>query len=287
MLALRNECLKVEINRHGACLVGITDVRRGRELLFSGNPDYWNYSDHILFPFIGRLNGGGYFSDGKYYVSDIHGFAKDCDFTVEEENPSSLTLRLNYDESTLSVYPYKFCLTVKYELKGYELSVSVLVTNADDKTMSFAVGSHPAFLLDDDVDDYLSLESGNYFGYKLKNNLLEPVSDLGRFDSVKLDKSLFKKYGTLILKRKSPKIVVKRKNYEITVRSDSPIIAVWADEERDSYVCVESWWGVPDYADDPIGEISDKTYINKLAAGETGCFRYSVNITCLEDIYDC
>lgn len=283
MISISNEHLKIRINPHGACLVGITDVCADRELLFAGNPEYWNFSDHILFPFVGRLNGGNYISCGKSYVSDIHGFAKDCDFDVKELSSTSVTLKLDYNCNTLSVYPYKFCLNVCYELKDNTLTESICVTNLDDKTMSFAVGMHPAFLLDENTDDYLLLESGNYFGYKLHNNLLEPLSEFGWLESIKLDKSLFKKYGTLILERKSPKAVIKRKDYEITLNADSPVIAVWADENRDSYVCVESWWGIPDYAEKPIREISEKNKINKIAAGETSRFCCSLNILRLEE----
>lgn len=283
MQTISNACLSVDIDEKGGCISKIAYAPNKEVLTFSG-ADYWNYSDHILFPFCGRMNGGYYEHNGKSYKSDLHGFAKDTTFSVVSKEENKVSLCFSSGKKTLEVYPFEFSFIVTYELKGSTLSVIYEVSNVGDKTMYFMLGAHPGFLLDADETDNADLYSEDNEYLPLDGVLLSRKICVENGRIIKLDKRFFREYNTFIAKRKSDMLTIKRKKYDLDFKSDSPLIALWADAERDNYVCVESWWGACDYAVNPIRELGKKSYINTLEAGKSKKFGYSVSVKAKQEI---
>lgn len=280
MQKLSNKYLSVSVNEKGGCISAIRDGN-GNAFTFGG-ADYWNYCDHILFPFCGRMNGGYYEYGNKRYSADLHGFAKDIDFSVLYADENTLTLGFSSNENTLAVYPFEFDFRVTYRLNENALGIEYEVLNKDKKTMYFALGSHPGFITDDESVIDLGASDSEYI--PLEGNFLSREIKIEKQSVIKPDKALFKKHGTFVARRKSGTLTLKRKVCDITVSSDSPLIALWADEERDSYVCIESWWGACDYATEPIREISQKPYINALEAGKAKRFACSITVSARQEI---
>ena len=141
---IQNQCLTVQVEDLGAQLASIR-TPDGEEYLWQGNPDIWARRAPILFPFIGRLREGSYDLDGTAYAISTHGFARDMAFTVTEQGPDRVSLRLTDTPETRAVYPFAFGLTVTYALEGNRLVKSHRVENRSDRDMLYELGAHDGF----------------------------------------------------------------------------------------------------------------------------------------------
>ena len=74
---MENENLRVQISDHGAELSSIYDKAADREAVWIGDPAFWNRHAPVLFPFVGKVNGGFYTHKGVKYPMGQHGFARD------------------------------------------------------------------------------------------------------------------------------------------------------------------------------------------------------------------
>ena len=80
MRTMENEKLRVQISDHGAELSSIYDKAADREAVWIGDPAFWNRHAPVLFPFVGKVNGGFYTHKGVKYPMGQHGFARDNEF---------------------------------------------------------------------------------------------------------------------------------------------------------------------------------------------------------------
>ena len=119
---------------------------RGKELLWQGDPTYWEGSAPFLFPFCGRVKDGVYSWQGKDYPMPIHGFLPEAALTVTAAEADSLTLTLTDTPETRAVYPFSFHLSLCYTLHRDGLIVTATVT-AGDTGLPFSFGAHPGFHL--------------------------------------------------------------------------------------------------------------------------------------------
>jgi len=67
MRTMENEKLRVQISDHGAELSSIYDKAADREAVWIGDPAFWNRHAPVLFPFVGKVNGGFYTHKGVKY----------------------------------------------------------------------------------------------------------------------------------------------------------------------------------------------------------------------------
>ena len=290
MKSIDNGRLRVTVDEDGGTLDSFFDITEGRELLWQGSPDSWTDKDVILFPFVGRLKDGYYTVDGKRYEMNIHGLCDYSTFQVTEHTQDSVTLRLTYDESTLARYPYKFDFSVTRTLDGDTLVTTMTVTNADDKTMYFGLGAHPALALpcvdNGDSDDL----SGNYLDF---GNEIEPYNltlqegkyILGRekwdkFSKLPLTKELMQRYPTVILTGAdfSHFTLVRKDGAKIIFDvGATPNLGLWSWENKGGYYCIEPWLTLPDYAESER-ELSKKTGIMAIEPNQKYVYRWSMTI---------
>lgn len=138
---------KVEISLLGA------EIRRwgsaGRELIWSGDSQFWSGTAPILFPICGSLRDGKTQIDGIERRMETHGFALTSLFSVSEKADDSVSLVLASDDATRAVFPYDFQLTVTVGLTEGGLRQTVDVKNTGSRPMPFSVGIHPAFVFAD------------------------------------------------------------------------------------------------------------------------------------------
>ncbi|MBQ7277422.1 MAG: aldose 1-epimerase family protein [Bacilli bacterium] len=109
--------------------------------------DFWNRKAPVLFPIVGKLRDLKTYIDSNVYMMNQHGFARDKEFTLFNEDENSIEFVSKYDEETLKMYPYKFNLFIKYEIKDMEVNVYYNVKNVDDNPIFFNIGAHPGFKL--------------------------------------------------------------------------------------------------------------------------------------------
>jgi galactose mutarotase-like enzyme len=137
--------LQAEIAPLGAQLFSLRDAR-GRELQWGGDPTIWKGRAPILFPIVGALAGGHYRVDGGTYAMSRHGFARDRLFTLASATPSRALLRLEADDQTLRLYPFRFALTMDFAITGARLEMIATVINLEpEKILPASFGFHPAF----------------------------------------------------------------------------------------------------------------------------------------------
>ena len=152
MRTMENENLRVQISDHGAELSSIYDKAADREAVWIGDPAFWNRHAPVLFPFVGKVNGGFYTHKGVKYPMGQHGFARDNEFECIENTENKTVHRLVSTEETKKVYPFDFAFTVTQELSGRTLTITWNVENTGDDDMYFSVGGHPAFMIPEQYD---------------------------------------------------------------------------------------------------------------------------------------
>lgn len=141
---LHNGNLSARISSLGGELLSLT--HRDTELIWPGDPAYWEGSAPFLFPFCGRVKDGVYRWSGKEYAMPIHGFLPSAQLTVEDHTADSLTLILSDSEDLRKIYPFSFKLTLRYQLSPTELTVTATIA-AGDTGLPFSFGAHPGFNL--------------------------------------------------------------------------------------------------------------------------------------------
>ena len=114
---MENDRLVVTIDDLGAELVSIYDKKYSRELIWQGDPAWWKRQAPILFPNVGKFYGGEYLYQGRHYVQDQHGFARDYVLERVEESPA-------YQNDPERVYGVNFAgRNVQFKVDGDRLTV--------------------------------------------------------------------------------------------------------------------------------------------------------------------
>ena len=128
---ISNEFLSVRVRSMGAELAGITSKSDGYEYLWQGDPSIWYGQSPILFPIVGRLLDDSYRVDGREYSMPKHGLFRKREAQLVYIDSSTVVLRQTEDAETLSKYPYRFELYVRFTLTGNRLTVNHRVVNTN------------------------------------------------------------------------------------------------------------------------------------------------------------
>ncbi len=250
---LQNGNLSAAIDTRGGQLRSL--CFRNFQLLWQGDPAYWDQSAPLLFPFCGRVKDGVYTYEGKTYPMTIHGFLADASMSVADHTENSLTLTLTDSASTRSVYPFAFELTVVYTLTDTALLQTITV-KAGDATLPFSFGAHPGFNLPVGADGFsasclrfadntpltrLEITANGLLGehtesYPLIEGTLplspDPAGDCGIFFRVPENQRSLTLESTALPCNISMDF------------ADFPILGLWHAEGA-PYLCIEPWKGLP------------------------------------------
>lgn len=277
MITISNETLSVSIATMGAELQNIYNKQTGIEYLWDANPSFWPKRSPVLFPVIGGLKDGSYTHNGGTYHFNRHGFARESEFTIEQQSDTSVTLVLETSTETLQVYPFQFKFSITYSLQGAELKNTYLIENKGTETLLFSVGAHPAFrvpLVEKEVfaDYYLAFNEVEDAGiYPILEDGLISNTAVPFFNSQKelpLKKELFYKDALIFkeLKSTSISILSKKSKHGLTYSYENfPYMGIWNAKDAD-FVCIEPWCGLGD-VETTTGILAEKEGINKLEIG--------------------
>ncbi len=142
-LRLDSGLLTAEIDPQGAQLSVLRDSS-GHDLLWNGDPAFWNGRAPVLFPIVGTLNGGIYRWRGRRFPLPRHGFARGRAFEVLRHDAHSALLCLRADAASEAVYPFHFELDLAFELDGRLLTTAATVRNTGNQPLPASIGFHPA-----------------------------------------------------------------------------------------------------------------------------------------------
>lgn len=287
MISIQNDKLKANFRELGAELVSLINIESGKEIMWSGNPDFWGGISPVLFPIIGALKNEHYTYEGKTYELPRHGFARRRTFDVKKSSENEVIFELNADEESLKIYPFTFRLQIKYTLIDNQLTVSYTVENPADKNLYFSLGAHPGFAIDNKEGIHYNDYEINFSDdakleiHPLNNNLISNETKTISLEnkSLPLTYELFSKDALVMTNMKSKRLILRNgKNNEKVIFSFSnfPYFGIWAAKNAD-FVCLEPWQGIADL-ENHNQELTEKFGILTLEPNTSWNANWSVEI---------
>lgn len=255
---IENNNLKVEVSDLGAELQSIYGKSTNFEYLWQGNPEFWSGRAYNLFPVCGRLTESKYIYKDKEYQMAIHGFVKNMIFSVVSQESESIVFELNANEQTLSVYPFDFCLRIKYVLINEKLKQEVQVENKSKENLFFSFGVHYGFNIPlsncaEFDEHYIEfIDSGNISrefcaANGLRTNNMTPYN-LEENRYLNLSHKLFEK-DSIFLKNMGSTVMLKSKKTKRYVElccKDMKHLVLWHTLSTEApFLCIEPWQGSP------------------------------------------
>ena len=239
--------------------------------------------DAVLFPIVGRQNGGDYTVDGKVFKLPIHGLLKGVEMSVKDRGDDFVILTYRATETDKQAYPFDFEYAVKYALRERKLYQHHIVFNVGDKPLRYSFGLHPSFLLDGaktgktntgtDILRFRKHISPNVWMLDDNGHFVVGKKPLGEVKQIEASAGTIAKYGTLMLcdaAFRDIRLYTRGGSmWEIGILPSPPVLALWGEPDgEDGYVCVEPWWGLNDFADRER-ELSRKAGFNTLMPGQS------------------
>jgi galactose mutarotase-like enzyme len=191
----------------------------------------------ILFPICGNLPDNVYTRNNQSYTLKQHGFARDLPWQTTElktENCASVTLRLDSNEQTRSVYPFDFQLVFTYQLRGNSLRIQQRYVNLSQEKMPFSLGLHPYFSVKDKTQLKFEIPASEYQDQKTQE--IYPFTDSFDFTVEEIDvafKSLTRHVTSFTDTSRRLKITLSYSDLYST-------LVFWTLKGKD-YVCLEPW----------------------------------------------
>lgn len=278
IVLLENDVLKVAVHTKGAELQSVFNQQTGLEYMWSGDAAYWGKFSPVLFPVVGTLKNDTYFFNKKSYQLPRHGFARDMEFEVVQQEQATASFSITATEETLKKFPFTFQLLLHYSLVQNTLQVAYEVRNNGSTHMYFSIGAHPAFALPVTTNT-------NYSDYHLEFNKQEtagrwPISKEGLIEVsptpllqqtniLPLQKELFYKDAIVLKGLQSDSI---RLCSDKTIHgwqfdyTDFPFMGIWAAKDA-NFICIEPWCGIADSVA-TTQQLTEKEGIHCLEAGQ-------------------
>lgn len=268
LITLKNNQLVVKISTLGAELQSVVD-QSNQERIWQAQADVWPRHAPVLFPIVGRLRDNHYRLNKQVYELGQHGFARDCEFEVVNQQDSYVTLKLQADREIQTVYPFLFTLEITFILHDNDLQVNYSIQNHGQELMPFAIGGHPGFVFDYQQPQAQLIIENPQQVQRLQftdNNLidqtqLQAVSTREialNSESFDHDAWVYQSHGMNSYSIGTPD------HYQIKMTTNSPYFGVWsAYPKKGKFICLEPWWGLAD-TEDSDGQIFHKFGINQL-----------------------
>jgi len=281
-VSIATTALSAEISATGAELVRLRDGS-GADLLWDGDPAFWNGRSPLLFPIVGEVKGNRLNVAGKAYEIGRHGFARTSTFGLVGSDAASCTWRLESSEATRRQYPFAFRLDVTYRIEGATLQMEAKVTNPGAEVMPASFGFHPALRW---PLPYGTSRAAHQIVFERDEPapIRRPVDGLlsaAQFPTPVRDRHLLLhddlfEDGALVFDTLASRSVV----YGEAIRVDfprMPHLGIWTKPGA-GYVCIEPWQGhaSPEGFD---GELADKPGVVTIGPGATETFAMSISVS--------
>ena len=215
---------------------------RGREIFYLDEERYTDPQKSIrggnplLFPICGNLPDDTYTHAGKAYALKQHGFARTLPWEVSDrsEDPLSLTVTLESNDSTRSVYPFDFTLDYTYVLEGDALEIRQRHTNRSSEPMPFSTGMHPYFYTPDKSKLQFDIPATSYQA----KDAAEPENFDGTLDLERDEIDI----AFRPLSRNRAGFTDSDRNLRLTLTYDSAYstLVFWSVKGKD-FICLEPW----------------------------------------------
>lgn len=280
-IKLQNESLDAEINLLGAELLFLGN-KNAENILWSKQTNHWNRVAPNLFPIVGRLLNDSFTLQDKSYLMTQHGFARDKEFYVVEQTESSVRLRLVSTPESMDIYPYSFEFDVCYSLNESGITIAYETTNKGKEPMYYSVGGHPAFQLDEPLENYflefdtaIQLEREDLIGGYFTGE----THYYGVSTHLNLSRELFENDAFVLKDPQFQSVSLKHIDGKTLVQMNCDswtAIGFWTKQDA-PFICIEPWWG---WADDvnSTGKLEEKAGIRVLKPGESERLEYELRV---------
>lgn len=271
MVTLKNDRITVEIAKKGAEMRKMT--LDGKDVLWSGNPDFWSGVAPVLFPLCGGLKDNKYTVDGQEYTMPLkHGYARVSDFAVEKSGCNFVTFLLTDTPESLKEYPFNYEFRITYSLRDTALKIEYEVRNMSDKKMYFSVGSHEAYACPEGIEDYdiIFPQKETLNSCVLDGSLLahETLPIIKESNTLPLYEKFFSVDALVFKNVKSRSVCLRNRKTGRNLTVDFPgfdYLLLWTKPGA-GYICIEPWCGIPSMVDDGYA-IEEKEGIHTLDVG--------------------
>ncbi len=286
---IENECIRCEIDTHGAELKSLVRKSDGSEVMWSADPAYWNRTSPVLFPFVGGVRDKKYRHEGRVYEMGQHGFARDMEFTLDSKEVQEIWHSLTDTPESLEKYPYAFRLRIGYKLENASVTVTWAVDNLSDSKMWFAIGAHPgfavprleghAFMIYDGSGDPVERIINRVFGRGgCVTDVTEEIATPG--GRLEISESLFDNDALVLENGQAGKVelVDSSGTKAVSVTFDAPLVGLWSPPHKNApFVCIEPWYGRCD-SETFDGELADRDHEQGLEPGESFRAEYVISV---------
>ncbi len=246
---------------------------KGKERLWSGDPDVWARQTPILFPICGALKDGKFIYEGREYNLRMHGFALISEFEVESVAGDSATFLLRSDKETKKSYPFDFELRVTYTLVGSRIDIIYSVKNLTDGDMYFSIGGHEGYACPEGIEEYdiIFSEPETFNATLSEDSLLKyEYENIGTDTNVlPLKNDQIRDLKMVVFENlKSRSLELKNRNTGEGLKIDYDgfdYMVIWHVPDA-PYICIEPWCGINDSIDSDY-DITKKKGIIKLSKG--------------------
>lgn len=270
---IENNVLKVGLNLVGGILSSIVDLRTNEELEFQIDEKVWKSQDVIIFPLVG--NNDFDYKGKNYKIATRHGLLRDAKFEVFKKEKESISLIYRSSKEDLNRYPFAFESIVTYSLDGETIKVSNKIVNKSDEVLYGSAGFHLGVVASSSKGEVILKNKQTIF--KLNKNGLCDLTPVEYPNVISLKKETFKELDTLIFENKEGGLIVDTGfNHVLTYKFDANLFAVWSNKDLGDYVCVEPWWAITNYQNEPK-DITNRKYINKIEKEKV--FSYQVTFS--------
>jgi galactose mutarotase-like enzyme len=238
--------------------------------MWQADSHVWPRHAPVLFPLVGRLKNDSYSYENKSYQLSQHGFARDLEFTLLQENKTQVVFELCSDEHTKQKFPFDFKFRIIYTLIDAVVDIKYEIDNISNGQLYFSVGAHPGFrcpLLPNETmaDYYLQFERNQFELTVLEGGLR---SDLKRSLSIPnnqlhIQSNLFDN-DALVFEGGQINSVSLHSNInehiiEMTCKN-WPFFGIWSKKGSAEFICLEPWMGIAD-GTKSTGNLQEKTGI--------------------------
>jgi galactose mutarotase-like enzyme len=288
MITIENDFVRASFLTKGAEWRSFVEKVHGTEFLWQGDPAFWGKAAPVLFPIVGSLKDGVYEYQGQKYPLGRHGFARDREFAVKEQEAWRVVFVLESDAESKKVYPFDWTLEIEYRLWKRVIHTTYRVTNRGADPMYFSIGAHPAFNLPfagegTFEDGFLDFEQKEVLERWLLNDKgllsgeVRPLPNVGK--SLVTTRALFAEDAVVLKHLKSSRIALRQRNSSWALSMEHPgfpYFGVWTAPGA-PFVCLEPWCGVADSVD-ASGRVEEKEGINQLAPGEVFTRSFAITV---------
>lgn len=279
------------IDSFGAQLVSLKDSS-GKEYIWQRDPSIWSRCSPLLFPAVGNSRNDKTMFEGVWYEIPKHGFCKETDFKVVHQSSDSASFEITDTETTKTMYPYEFCLTLTYSLNDGVLSMDYKVDNLDSRPIYYCIGAHPGFIcpledgeqFEDYVLEFEQEETASCTVHNMEKQEYDHSRHILLIDHSRrlpLDYHLFDNNAVFFETINSRKVslVNPKTNRGVEVAyPDFETIAFWTPDHINApFLCIEPWNGSAICSDED-DEFTHKHHVQKLELGESRSYHLGVKI---------